>query len=74
MARHRDKYAHLRPKLDRQCHRNDRVPKARMAEPAARAAAARLDGYHAYECPLCGTWHIGNDRSRRAQGSEEASR
>jgi hypothetical protein len=44
---------------DRQCHRGDGVPKARLTETAARDLAAQWYGYNAYECSSCGWWHVG---------------
>lgn len=62
-----DKYAHLRPRLPRSCHRRDRTPKVRMTEERARATAARWPGYHAYQCPHCGWWHTGQDSDPEAE-------
>jgi hypothetical protein len=54
-----DKYAHLRPSKARHCYRADGIPKKRYTRAAARAQAVLNDGYHAYRCPNCGTWHVG---------------
>lgn len=59
-----DKYAHLRPKRPRQCYRADRVPKKRysQAQAEARAADRESEGYEAYRCGSCGSWHVGRAR------------
>jgi len=62
MAPHRDRYAHLAPQRPRECHTEAGVPKVRYVESRARAAAAKFEGYHAYECSHCGWWHVGSDR------------
>lgn len=62
-----DKYAHLRPPIDRSCHRQDRVPKARLTQEQAETRAARHPGYHAYQCPRCGWWHTGRQPRGRRQ-------
>lgn len=59
-----DKYAHLRPPVDRSCHRSDRIPKLRLTQAEADARAAQHAGCHAYECPRCGWWHTGRRRRR----------
>lgn len=59
-----DKYRHLRPKLDRSCTRQDRVPKKRYTRKQAQAQAAEQAGYHAYRCDSCGSWHVGRTKAR----------
>lgn len=57
-----DKYAHLRPPIDRSCNRRDRIPKRRFTQAEAEGRTAGSGEYHAYECPLCGWWHTGRTR------------
>jgi len=58
-----DKYRHLRPKRPRSCHNADGRPKVPLDEGLAETLARfRGDGYHHYECPHCGRWHIGREK------------
>ena len=34
--------------------------KIRMSAQIAKRAARRKKGRHAYRCPICKTWHVGN--------------
>lgn len=56
-----DKYAHLRPRRDRQCYRSDGMPKFRHPNRVlADAVAERYENYHSYQCTICGFWHVGS--------------
>lgn len=56
-----DKYAHLRPRRDRQCYRADGMPKFRHPNKVlADEVAERYEDYHSYQCTRCGFWHVGS--------------